>query len=57
MEVLKEVGNDGIVDGFEVNEDFEVKYDSDTLPKVDAEALDLVFSIMKEYADKITVLK
>ena len=97
--MIEEVGNDGIVDGFEVKESFKVAYDSGTLPKVDAESLDaewkefyekglvkcsndgvehvdmkfhkgdrvyfsqfnwsrdLVFSIMKEYADKITVLK
>ena len=37
---IKAVGNDGIVDGFEVLEDFTAKYDTDNLPKVDAEALD-----------------
>ncbi len=34
------VFNDGILDGFRVLEDFEVEYNSQTLPKEDAENLD-----------------
>jgi hypothetical protein len=40
MEELKSVGNDGVIDGFEVLEDFTAKYNTQTLERVDAEKLD-----------------
>jgi len=54
-EELKAVGNDGVVDGFEVLEDFTAKYDTTNLPEVDAKALDAAWQkLYKEGLVKCT---
>ncbi len=45
---IEAIGNDGIVDGFEVLEDFTAKYDTDNLPEVDAKALDAAWQKLYE---------